>query len=956
MEFLQTIRYWRSRFEGSCDAREENTSGCEPASLGKKRRVSVMKSRRFIHFVLVVLLFASMLWRAPAAHAQSQAQAILDAMSPQERVGQLFLVTFRGTSITPESKIYDLIVNRHIGGVVLLAENDNFVDAPETIPGAHQLISDLQNLEWEATNSLSSADSENVYVPLFVGISQDGDGATHDQILSGLTPTPSLMAVGATWNVTQAEQVGAVLGSELSAVGFNLIFGPSLDVMETPNPSAVSDLGTRVFGGDPFWVGKMGGAFIKGLHNGSDGRMMVIAKHFPGRGDSDRQLGEEVATVRKSLEALKQVELFPFFAVANATDPDFNADGFLISHIRYQGFQGNIRATTRPVSLDSSALPAILALPEFQGWRANGGLVVSDALGSNAVRAFYSQGGENFSLRSVARDAFQAGNDLMYLGNVASDLGTDITYETTVEILDFFSQEYVNDPAFAQRVDAAVARIIAKKLGLYGNFSVSNVIPSILDLGFTGESQQVKFEVASNAATLISPDPQELNALLPAPPNPSDRIVFLTDASTYQQCSTCVSKDALAVDALQKAVDRLYGQGGSGQVFNSRMSSFSFREVELLLNGESETNIESALERATWVVVSLADVNNNQLSLLRRFFSERPNLIRNKNVILFSFTAPYYLDATDISKLTAYYSLYSKQPAFVDVAARLLFQQIAPGASPVSIPAVGYDLITALSPDPVQVIPLALDISEQEATATPDNLTLPATALPLFKIGDSIAVRAGPILDSNRRLVPDGTIARFTMSTRDFGGGVLQQVDASTVDGIARALFVIDKPGFVEIRVTSEPALVSDALQFDASDAGVAVTVIAPTTMVTATLATPSPTPMVEDDLVTPEGYPRLGAWMLALLALVGGAALVFWAANNLLATRWALRFTLCAVIGGLFSYNYLALGLPGAADWIAAGSGTFGVLILIFSGEVLGVLAAWVWMRWFSVQGSRVN
>lgn len=906
-----------------------------------------MKSRRFIHFILAVFLFASMLWRAPAAHAQSQTQAILNSMSPQERVGQLFLITFRGTSIAPDSKIYDLIVNRHIGGVVLLAENDNFVDAPGTIPSAYQLTSDLQNLEWEATNSLSPAESTNEYVPLFVGISQDGDGARRDQILSGLTPTPSLMAVGATWNASQSEQVGTVLGSELSAIGFNLIFGPSLDVVESPNPSALSDLGTSVFGGDPFWVAKMGGAFIKGIHEGGKNRMLVITKHFPGRGDSDRQLGEEVATVRKSLEALKQVELFPFFAVANAIDPASTADGFLVSHIRYQGFQGNIRATTRPVSLDSSALPAILALPEFQGWRANGGLVVSDALGSNAVRAFYSQGGENFSLRSVARDAFQAGNDLMYLGNIQSDLGTDITYESTVEILDFFSQEYVSDPAFAQRVDTAVARILAKKLGLYGgNFSVSNVISSILGLGFTGESQQVKFEVASNAATLISPDPQELNALLPAPPNPSDRIVFLTDASMAQQCSTCVPKDALGVDALQKAVDRLYGQGGSGQVFNSRMSSFSFREVELLLNGESETNIESALERATWVVVSLADVNNNQLSQLRRFFSERPNLIRNKNVILFSFTAPYYLDATDISKLTAYYALYSKQPAFVDVAARLLFQQIAPGASPVSIPAVGYDLIAALSPEPSQVIPLALDISAPELTATPDLLALPATALPLFKIGDSIAVRAGPILDSNGRLVPDGTIARFTMSTRESGGGVLQQVDASTVEGIARALFVIDKPGFVEIRVMSEPALVSDALQFDASAAGVAVTVIAPTTIVTPTVTAPSPTPAIKNDLVTPEGYPRLGGWMLAVLALVGGAALVFWAANILVATRWALRFTLCAVIGGLVSYNYLALGFPGAADWIAAGSGTFGVLILIFGGEALGICAAWAWMR----------
>jgi beta-N-acetylhexosaminidase len=139
------------------------------------------------------------------------------------------------------------------------------------------------------------------------------------------------------------------------------------------------------------------------------------------------------------------------------------------------------------------------------------------------------------------------------------------------------------------------------------------------------------------------------------------------------------------------------------------------------------------------VVISLADVNGDQLSLLRRFFAERPALIRNKNVILFSFTAPYYLDATDISKLTAYYVLYSKQPAFVDVAARLLFQQVPlQGASPVSIPAVGYDLIKETSPNPSQVISLSLD--KKEATVTENGtVTAESTQVPTYWGNDCCA-------------------------------------------------------------------------------------------------------------------------------------------------------------------------------------------------------------------------
>ena len=129
------------------------------------------------------------------------------------------------------------------------------------------------------------------YAPLLIGISQEGDGVPDDQILSGVTPLPNEMAIGATWKTENAEQVGSVLGTELSAMGFNLYLGPSLDVVEAPNPSARSDLGTRSSGGDPYWVGRMGQAYISGLHAGSNGRMIVVAKHFPGRGGSDRFAG-----------------------------------------------------------------------------------------------------------------------------------------------------------------------------------------------------------------------------------------------------------------------------------------------------------------------------------------------------------------------------------------------------------------------------------------------------------------------------------------------------------------------------------------------------------------------------------------------------------------------------------------------------------------------------------------
>jgi beta-N-acetylhexosaminidase len=332
-------------------------------------------------------------------------------------------------------------------------------------------------------------------------------------------------------------------------------------------------------------------------------------------------------------------------------------------------------------------------------------------------------------------------------------------------------------------------------------------------------------------------------------------------------------------------------------------------------------------------------------------------------VILFSFTAPYYLDATDISKLTAYYALYSKQPAFIDMAARLLFQPVAlQGASPVSIPAVGYDLITATSPNPAQVIPLSLDEGGNPLTptaeATLETQTAEPTKIPLYRIGDTIAVRAGPIVDHNQHLVPDGTPVHFTMSTLDEqNAGILNQIDTTTTAGIAHASFPIDKPGKVQINVVSEPAVNSVVLQFDASNEGAAVTVVVPTVSVTPEIITPTATVVVpQNDLISQDGHPRIGVWLISLLALFGGAVLAYWAISRIVTPRWGLRWALCVFLGGLLGYNYLALDMPGAAQWIAAGAGALGVLMLIFGGEALGMICAWIWMWWANAQASRAD
>src|SRR5258708_10046545 len=83
---------------------------------------------------------------AQTAMPPPEIRQLFDSMTPEERVGQLFMVTFTGTNAGQQSQIYDLIVNHHIGGVAFLAGNDKFLWAPERPTAAPRLFPNLREI------------------------------------------------------------------------------------------------------------------------------------------------------------------------------------------------------------------------------------------------------------------------------------------------------------------------------------------------------------------------------------------------------------------------------------------------------------------------------------------------------------------------------------------------------------------------------------------------------------------------------------------------------------------------------------------------------------------------------------------------------------------------------------------------------------------------------------------
>ena len=187
----------------------------------------------------VVNIFGVCLWLiVPSNHLLAQdelaeAQALLSAMSPEQRVGQLFLVEVSGDPLTNNHPIVDLIINYHIGGVALTADSGSFV-TPENAPlQISDLSNNLQRLALLGDSSfltetvtLGNEPSptvqpvpDRVAIPLFVTLNPDIPPALTATMLQGFSLVPTEMGIGATWEPAFAQTVGTVLGQDLAGCG-----------------------------------------------------------------------------------------------------------------------------------------------------------------------------------------------------------------------------------------------------------------------------------------------------------------------------------------------------------------------------------------------------------------------------------------------------------------------------------------------------------------------------------------------------------------------------------------------------------------------------------------------------------------------------------------------------------------------------------------------------------------
>lgn len=344
------------------------------------------------------------------------AEKTLHRMSPEEKVGQLFMIWVRAEFLNVDNPEYiqlrDTIRKYHVGCLAM------------TVHAEGPFL--YKNEPYEAATLLNRLQQDSK-LPLLVAADFERGVSMR---LHGATVFPHAMAFGAAGKPEYAEDFGRITALEARAIGVHWNFFPDADVNSNPaNPI----INTRSFGEDPQQVGEMVAAYIRGAHR--DG-MMTTAKHFPGHGDTatDSHLG--LAQVNGDMARLQSTELAPFRKAIAA-----GVDAVMTAHVTIPALEPdpNRVATTSP-SVVTDLLRKQL---DFHG------IAVTDALDMAGLTRIYSRTPGRASV-----DAFNAGNDVLIL---PADL--DAAYRAMVQA--------VRDHEISTaRLDASVLKILQAKAAL----------------------------------------------------------------------------------------------------------------------------------------------------------------------------------------------------------------------------------------------------------------------------------------------------------------------------------------------------------------------------------------------------------------------------------------------------------------------------------------------------------
>ena len=282
-------------------------------------------------------------------------ERILSQMTVEEKIGQLLLFGFSGTSLNAD--IQNLIETKYIGGVLLLGKN----------------IQNMQQLK-KLNNDLQSISQ----LPLFIAVDQEGGSVARIQESSKTNISQRYLQ-----GEKQICDISVQRAKMLKELGINMNLAPVAEYI-TNNSSFMYE---RTFSGSRQEVAQKVYSAVKGY---VDSKMISTVKHFPGHDNQSKDTHSTIAQVNISPQQWDEY----IYTFKYPIDKGI-VDVIMVGHIKFPKIDDK-PATVSKVIIDGKLRKEI-------GYE---GVVMTDDMQMSSIWK-YAQ------YCNTAKEALLAGNDIL---------------------------------------------------------------------------------------------------------------------------------------------------------------------------------------------------------------------------------------------------------------------------------------------------------------------------------------------------------------------------------------------------------------------------------------------------------------------------------------------------------------------------------------------------------------
>lgn len=350
-----------------------------------------------------------------------------------------------------KTKMSEMSLDEKIGQMLMIYDyskemNDKLeTEIKEVQPGGF-IVFGPNFTDYDKTKELIANISSLTEIPMLIAVDEEGGKVQRLKSLKNVSVTdiPDMTTLGKTGSENLAYEVGKIIGTEVSTLGINTVFGPVLDV--GPKNSSLSD---RLISSDKNIVKKLGVKIGEGIESVN---VLPVYKHFPGIGNSTIDSHLDLPLIKATKDELFENELVSFKEAIKS-----GSSMIMVGHAAYP----NVTGSNVPASLSSIIINDIL-----RGELGFKGVVVSDALNMKAVT-------NNYSEKEIYEMAINAGCDILLMPKEP---------KKTVKII----KELINENKVTlKQIDESVERILYLKYFKINDFE-------ILDKSYLGTEESKK--------------------------------------------------------------------------------------------------------------------------------------------------------------------------------------------------------------------------------------------------------------------------------------------------------------------------------------------------------------------------------------------------------------------------------------------------------------------------------